>query len=83
VTVGFSSDCTIVLPERPPGSLERVRIWQREGRFMLHNLSRGGRVSVAGRPVSSWVVLDDGDAIDIGGCTIRFQFASPPSNGSF
>jgi Domain of unknown function (DUF4114) len=66
VTVGFGGDCSIKLPGGEMGRLERVRIWQREGAYMLHNLSRFGSVTVAGRPAAAWIVLEDGDEIMIG-----------------
>lgn len=72
ITIGFSPDCSIVLPHTPGEHYERVRLWQRDGRFMLHNLSRSGRVTVAGKQVS-WLILEDGDFIDIGGCHVLFQ----------
>ena len=72
VTVGFSTDCTVMLRNGSTTSAERARIWRREGNYMLHNLSRAGGISVAGRPVT-WVVLEDGDEIDIGGCTLHFR----------
>ena len=79
VTIGYTADCTIVLP---PGSSEgqgRVRVWLRDGSYMLHNLSpRVGSVSVAGRS-ATWVVLDDGDEISIGGAHLVFHFDNASS----
>jgi VWFA-related protein len=72
LTIGYPPDCDVVLPADGSERHERVRVWQRDGRFMLHNLSRGGRVTVAGKPVT-WLVLEDGDAIDIGGCQVLFS----------
>jgi Mg-chelatase subunit ChlD len=72
LTIGYPPDCDVVLPANGSERHERVRVWQRDGRFMLHNLSRGGRVTVAGKPVT-WLVLEDGDAIDIGGCQVLFS----------
>ena len=61
VTIGYTTDCSIVLPSSGGAREGRVRVWLRDGSYMLHNLSpRLGSVSVGGRPVT-WVVLDDGD----------------------
>lgn len=82
VTIGFSSDCGVVLPQTSAGRFERVRVWQRDDRFMLHNLSRTGNVSVGGKPVV-WTILEDGDAINIGGCTILFSSGNGEPAESF
>ena len=57
VTIGFSADCSVQLPGGQPGSMERARIWWRDGSYMLHNLSRVGTLRVGGRP-ATWVVLE-------------------------
>jgi VWFA-related protein len=72
LTVGFSADCTVRLPQVRSSGWERVRVWRRDGRYMLHNLSRLGSVSVGDRPVT-WAVLEDGDKIELGGCTLVFR----------
>ncbi|HEY5640921.1 MAG TPA: VWA domain-containing protein [Dehalococcoidia bacterium] len=73
VTIGYTTDCTIVLPSSGGAREGRVRVWLRDGSYMLHNLSpRLGSVSVGGRPVT-WVVLDDGDEIFIGGARLTFR----------
>lgn len=72
VTVGFASDCQLRLPNGGGGGWERARIWRREGRYMLHNLSRMGGVSVGGRP-ASWAILEDGDEVQIGGHRLIFR----------
>jgi VWFA-related protein len=72
MTIGFSLDCTLQLPPDGDVHVERVRIWRRDGRYMLHNLSNAGSVMVAGRP-ASWVVLEDGDEIVVGGCQLLFR----------
>lgn len=81
LTIGFSSDCDVVLPHTNGTAVERVRVWRRDGRFMLHNLSRGDGVRVDGKPVS-WVVLEDGDEIELNGSRLTFQ-APVESNGDF
>ncbi len=73
VTIGYTADCTIVLPTGGAARGGRVRVWLRDGSYMLHNLSpRLGSVSVGGRPVT-WVVLDDGDEISIGASRLIFR----------
>ena len=39
---------------------------------MLHNVSRMGTVTVGGRP-AIWVVLEDGDEIQLGNCRLVFR----------
>ena len=73
VTIGYTSDCAIRLPNGAGGRMERVRVWRREGRYILHNLSRNGSVSGAGRPVV-WAVLEHGDEIQLGPCLLVFTF---------
>ncbi|TMF08527.1 MAG: VWA domain-containing protein [Chloroflexi bacterium] len=72
VTVGFTGDCTICLPDGAglPGA--RFRVWRREGVYMLHNLSRLGWVTVGGK-AATWAVLEDGDEIVIGASRLRFR----------
>jgi uncharacterized protein YegL len=77
VTVGFTSDCTVHLPEGMGTGNERVRIWRREGRFMLHTLSRIGIVRVADRAVS-WAILEDGDVLQVGLVRLEFHDESEP-----
>jgi hypothetical protein len=72
VTVGFTADCTVRLPDGATTAWERVRIWRREGRFMLHNLSRMGVVEVGGK-AAKWVVLEDGDEVKIGSARLVFH----------
>jgi Mg-chelatase subunit ChlD len=72
VTIGFAPDCGIRLPDGAGKRWEKVRIWRREGRFMLHNLSRMGAVSVGGQPVT-WAVLEDGDEIRMGPSVLTFR----------
>lgn len=72
VTIGFSADCDIQLPDGDSMRMERARVWSRDGRYMLHSLSRVGRVFVGGAP-AAWVVLEHGDEIQIGSHTLRFE----------
>jgi VWFA-related protein len=72
VTVGFTGDCTICLPDGAGQAGARFRVWRREGVYMLHNLSRLGWVTVGGKP-ATWAVLEDGDEIVIGASRLRFR----------
>ena len=73
VTIGYTADCTLVLPNSGGAREGRVRVWLRDGSYMLHNLTpRRGSVSVAGRP-ATWVVLDEGDEISVGGTKLVFH----------
>lgn len=74
VTVGFSADCDVRLRDGQADRWERVRIWPREGRYMLHTLSRRGTVLVGGRSVE-WAVLEEGDEIQLGPCHLTFRRA--------
>jgi VWFA-related protein len=77
ITVGFTGDCTICLPNGGGQEGARVRVWRREGRYMLHNLSRLGRVTIAGKP-ATWAVLEDGDEILVGSYRVLFRDSSAP-----
>jgi hypothetical protein len=72
VTIGFTPDCVIALPAGFAVRHERARIWRRDGRYMLHNLSRLGSVMVAGK-AAVWVILEDGDDIVLGPQKIVFR----------
>ncbi len=71
-TVGYTSDCSMQLDGGGETRWEVVRIWRREGRYMVHNLSRLGGVSVGGKPVT-WAVLEDGDELAIGPQKVIFH----------
>jgi len=49
-----------------------VRIWYRDGKFMLHDLTPGGGTLVSGQRVF-WAVLEQGDEIQIGPYFLRFE----------
>src|SRR2546425_1248125 len=78
VTVGFTGDCTICLPNGAGYVGARFRVWRREPVYMLHNLSRLGKVTVGGKP-ATWAVLEDGDEIVIGASRLRFHIGSQNS----
>jgi VWFA-related protein len=81
VTVGFTGDCTICLPDGAGQAGARVRVWRREGVYMLHNLSRLGKVMVGGK-AATWAVLEDGDEIVIGGSKLTFRMPNQSSGKS-
>jgi hypothetical protein len=74
--VGFTGDCTICLPEGADQIGTRLRVWKREGVYMLHNLSRLGKVAVAGKP-ATWAILEDGDVIELGPSRLVFRTSNP------
>ncbi len=80
LTIGFTADCGIRLPDVASTRWERVRVWRREARYMFHNLSRFGDVSVGGRP-TTWAILEDGDEIQIGSWRLSFHEGAPPTDG--
>lgn len=69
ITLGFTADCDVQLEG---ATMDRARVWRRDGRYMLHNLSRLGSVTVSGRAVS-WVILEDGDEIAVGAARVMFH----------
>ncbi|HYV32230.1 MAG TPA: FHA domain-containing protein, partial [Candidatus Binatia bacterium] len=66
------------LPDGAANAGARFRVWRREGVYMLHNLSRLGKVTVGGKP-ATWAVLEDGDEIVIGASRLRFRMSSQNS----
>jgi hypothetical protein len=80
VTVGFTGDCSINLARGETFGPERVRIWRREGAYMLHKLSRFGTVTVSGKPAAAWIVLEDGDEIVLGDRRLIFHAGPPPGS---
>ncbi len=79
VTVGFTGDCTICLPDGSNRRFDRFRVWRREGRYMLHNLSRFGGATIGGKPVP-WAVLEDGDEIRLGEWRLVFRTTNREAN---
>ena len=73
-TVGSGSGCHLVLPGEGIAPYH-LRLWYREGRFMLHDLTRRGEVMVNGHPVL-WAVLEDGDIIELGPYVLKFHLLS-------
>jgi hypothetical protein len=71
VTIGSTGDCDIRV-EGLGDRLARLRVWRRDGAYMVHNLSAASAVTINGRSIS-WAVLEDGDEIEVGGTTLRFR----------
>ena len=73
-TIGSRGGCDLVLTGE--GIAPRhLRLWHREGRFMLHDLTGRGGVLVNGRPVL-WAVLEDGDSIELGPYRLQLRLLS-------
>ncbi len=70
--IGTDAGCDVVLPQSGP--LE-ARIWPHGDRYMLRVVS--GPVRVGGE-AATWVVLDDGDILEIGDATFRFRLKDTP-----
>lgn len=70
--IGTDTECDVVVAHS--GVLE-ARIWPHGDRYMLRVVS--GPVRVGGEP-ATWVVLDDGDILEIGHATFRFRFKDTP-----
>lgn len=78
LTLGVTADCDVRLPPVGGAHQARVRIWRRDGNYMIHNLSQPpAGVTIGGRPVS-WAILEDGDVITIGAETIAFHLTESP-----
>ncbi len=76
VTIGSDSSCDLVLLDNGGQIAPRqVRIWARQEKFMFHSLSSDLSATVQGKPFV-WVVLDDGDVIELGKYRIRFELVS-------
>ncbi|HXG42076.1 MAG TPA: FHA domain-containing protein, partial [Dehalococcoidia bacterium] len=73
VTIGPGPDCDIVLGAAPGVTAARIaRIWPREDRFMLHVLASELPAFVQDHPLV-WVVLEDGDLLELGPYRLRFE----------
>ena len=70
-TIGSAPGCDLVLPVDGVAP-RQVRIWYRQGKFMLHAISPHVSATIAGKPVY-WAVLESGDEIEIGSYRLRFE----------
>jgi von Willebrand factor type A domain-containing protein/FHA domain-containing protein len=73
ITIGSAEDCRAQVAGCSEVAREHARIWQRDGRPMLHHVADGYETHVNGSIVG-WAALNDGDEIAIG--PYRFQFVS-------
>lgn len=73
VTIGTDSDCALRLADAS-GQVggRHLRVWLREGRYMLHHLDRRRTTRIGERQVQ-WAVLEPGDEIVIGPYRLRFE----------
>ena len=78
VTIGSDADCALHLSGDQAGG-HHVRVWLREGSFMLHHLDKRFTTRIGEREVE-WAVLEDGDEIVIGPHRIRFETGDNPNS---
>jgi tight adherence protein B len=71
VTIGTGSACQVRLTDGAIAE-EQARVWLREGKLVFHQLSRQHASRIAGQPVS-WVILNDGDEVEIGDYKLRVE----------
>jgi hypothetical protein len=77
-TIGSRSQCDIVLQAEDDSiSPEEARIWPRGDKFMFHSLSPTMKATVQGKPFV-WLVLADGDVIEVGPFKLRFEVLPQP-----
>jgi hypothetical protein len=81
-TLGTDNHCQAVLSDgKGDVAPEHARIWYRQGKFMLHHLSRHGQTKIDGRSVT-WAVLESGDEIEIGPYCLRFELRNGTADSS-
>lgn len=71
LTIGSGPGCGLQLQGQGIAP-RQVRIWYRDGKFMLHDLTPEGGTLVSGQRVF-WAVLEQGDEIQIGPYFLRFE----------
>jgi len=71
LTLGKHNGADIVLPWV---ASRQTRLWARDGRFMICNLTDGQPVLVNGQPVV-WAALEDGDLLIVGPHTLQFSLS--------
>ena len=65
--------CTIVLPPSEEIAPEHLRIWLRDGRYLLHHVGGMSRKTyIAGRE-ADWAVLEPGDELTVGPHQLLFE----------
>jgi hypothetical protein len=76
LTLGSAPGCDLLL--QGEGVAPRhARIWYREGKFMIHNLSLTADTYIGGKKVD-WAVLENGDEIEINSYRLSFETVSLP-----
>jgi VWFA-related protein len=65
--------CNIVLPASDQVAAEHLRIWLRDGHYVLHHVGGIGRKTLIGGQVADWVTLEPGDELTIGPHKLVFE----------
>ncbi|MBT5774189.1 MAG: VWA domain-containing protein [Dehalococcoidia bacterium] len=73
ITIGTAEDCRARVETCSGVAAQHARIWQRDGRPMLHHVAAGYQTQVNGGSIE-WAALNHGDEIAIG--PYRFRFVS-------
>jgi len=82
ISIGASPQCDVILDmPRSDAAPIQARIWQREGRFMIHQIADLERMLIAGKPMV-WGVLEDGDELVIGRHRLVFVLTPAEEKGS-
>jgi hypothetical protein len=67
IVIGSSPrDCTIVLPPSADVAPAHVRIWLRDGKYVMHHAGGFRRRTLVGGQPTDWCVLEHGDELQIG-----------------
>jgi curved DNA-binding protein CbpA len=74
ITIGSDPSCDVVLPKAGEQTIapQQARIWPRQDKYMFHLLTPEVPATVQGKPFV-WVVLEDGDVIEVGPYRLRFD----------
>lgn len=67
--------CTIILPEGEDVAPEHVRIWLRDGRYLLHHAGGPRRRTLVNGREADWVRLEAGDEVQLGRHRFVFEDA--------
>lgn len=67
IVIGSSArECTIVLPPSQDVAPAHVRIWLRDGKYVMHHAGGFRRRTLVGGQPTDWCVLEHGDEVQIG-----------------
>lgn len=75
VTFGADAGNTYRLPVSGLGETI-LRVWLANERYVIHDTSARPRIKLNGR-VAKWATLSNGDRVEIGGLTLRFESMRP------